>query len=646
MNARKMTLISAVAALAFGIHQAKAQTPATSPGERRFSATEPIVIPSSRLSLIQKEDVPSQQNGVLTFIGLEIKKGETVPPSDDFTWQNRHFRRLREGERVEAGQLLAVVDDTLPRADLAIKVAKLAAAKADKTSSEKSRDECEKRYETAMKLWREHNGPAISMEDVRQAQLAWDHYKYEVVSKSEAIKVAEQEQNQAQKTLDMYEIRSKISGIVKSIYKYPGEGVSATNAGKNADPIVLIQNYDRLRVEGLVDLQYTQDIHEGMDAVLEPTYRDSPEDTFNGHRLDVTGVAVSKDPKNPLIVSCSEDGTAMVWERGNPQPRKIFNHPDPVRCVACTPPGSDLNLALTGDQNGEARLWDLDDTSDKPARKLKGQHRGAIRCVAFSPDGKLCATGGEDNDIMLWDTASGELRYHIAGHRNSVTSLSFTPDVDLVSASKDDTIRVWKLAADGATPAREIRRRSHELDTVGVSRDGKWILDEQGNEMRVTSLMGPTTLTLFHNQAQSSKFGRFAIFSPDGKLSLTTSGNDGILQLWRLDPQRSFEVRHLMPGMRSEATCAAFAPNGTFVVGGIRDRKVHVWPLPSEEDLNQQVTAHITNIEKTVDTSEGQVRVMAEFANQGKRPLRPGELVTMVVYPGRPSNTAMNTGSK
>jgi WD40 repeat protein len=656
MNGRSLFVIGTTALAALSLfstdhrmHAAEPPAQAEQPSAS-VSAAEPIVIPNCRLALIMKEDVPSQQNGVLKFIGREVKEGEQFPPEEIVdTWQGKRFRRLREGDRVEANQLLAVVDDTLPRADLAIKIAKLAAAKADHTSSEKSRDETEKRYDTARKLYGDKGLGAISLEDVRQAQLAWDHYRYEVVSKKEAINVADQEKNQAQKTLEMFEVRSKIPGIVKTIYKYTGEGVSSTNAGKNADPIVLIQNYDRLRAEGLVEVQYANDIHEGMDVVLEPTYRDSPEDTYNGHRLEVTGVAVSKDPKLPLIVSCSEDGTAIVWERGNARPRNIFLHKDsygnavPVRCVACTPPGSEANLAITGATDGKARIWDLDAPADKPARELAGTHRGPIRCVAFSSDGKLCATGGEDSDIILSDTASGQVRYHIpsqrdvGGHRNVVTSLFITPGMQMVSAGRDDTIRVWKLGAEGAEQEQIIRRRGHEEDVLGVSHDGKWLLDEQGNEMRVLSLNNQMTEAILRNQAPSSKFSRFALFSPNGQLALTSSTNDGVLQLWRLGRQRSHEVRQLMPGVRSEATCAAFSPDGSFIVGGIRDRKVFVWPVPSEEDINQQIVAHVTNIEKTVDSSESQVRLMAEFVNGGKRPLRPGEQVTMVAFPARRS---------
>src|SRR5262249_41811692 len=146
--------------------------------------------------------------------------------------------------------------------------------------------------------------------------------------------------------------------------------------------------------------------------------------------------AVSNDPKNPLVVSASEDGTVRIW--GGP-PRRPLWHPAPVRAVACTPVGAAENLCLTGAADGKARLWDLSAEQDQPIRELGGKtggHRGPINCVAFSPDGKTCATGGDDREINVWDVATGNPRYRLPGHKGAITSLQFTPLNQLVSASR------------------------------------------------------------------------------------------------------------------------------------------------------------------------------------------------------------------
>jgi len=614
------------------IQQATPPTP-----QKNALATDPIVMPNARLAIIRKEDVPAQRDGALMFIGVAIRPGENPPKEDRFAVRDgnstKEYRRLKEGDRVEANELFALVDDTLARAEMDIKTAKLAAAQADKTTSEKTRDEAKARYDTQLKLLGAGGGrglSATSVEEARGAKLTWDRYVYEVDSKKQAIIVAERELAQSQTTDQMYEIRSKIPGVVKTIYKHDGESV------KNLEPVVQIQNYDLLRAEAFVDAQYAHNLSKGMQVVLEPTHRDNPIQSFSGHRLEINGVAVSKDSENPLIVSCSEDGTAMVWERSSRRPRQIFYHPAGcgVRCVACTPPGAEADLCLTGGQDGIARTWELNGKSDKPFRELKGQHRGPIRCVAFSPDGKTCATGGDDNEILISDTATGDLRYHVSGHRNFVTALQFTPQSNLVSASRDNTVRVWHLGENAAEPVGEpLKRKSHEVDQIGVSPDGKQVLDEQGREMRILSLPGFVSESILENSSQTSLFRTFAQFSPDGRVVATTSTQDGVIQLWRIGETRSYEIRQLVPGERSPATCVAFAPNGSFVVGGIKDRKIYVWPMPSKQEVEHQLMATITNVEQALESVDNKVRVMAEFNNPADRPLMAGDVVTVVAYP-------------
>ncbi len=63
---------------------------------------------------------------------------------------------------------------------------------------------------------------------MRGAFLTWERYKYEVDSKKAAITVAERELNQTLTALEYHEIRAaNIHGVVKAIYKKPGESVKS-----------------------------------------------------------------------------------------------------------------------------------------------------------------------------------------------------------------------------------------------------------------------------------------------------------------------------------------------------------------------------------------------------------------------------------
>jgi WD40 repeat protein len=68
-----------------------------------------------------------------------------------------------------------------------------------------------------------------------------------------------------------------------------------------------------------------------------------------------------------------------------------------------------------------------------------------IQTIRFSPDGNLLAMGNR-NEIWIWDTATWQVKEKLAGHIGEIVDLAFTPDMkNLLSASRDGTIRVWTL---------------------------------------------------------------------------------------------------------------------------------------------------------------------------------------------------------
>lgn len=609
--------------------------PDPAPAQRRGLAKNPIVIPRGLLSVIDIQNVPSQHEGVLEFIGTEIKDGETVPEDQQIIvevgTERKVYRKLRVGDQVKAGQLLGQLDNRLARDDLGIRQAKVTASEADFKASEKTRDEAQERWNTAIRL--DKTG-AISKEDYRAARLGFDRYYAEAISKQQGVELAKKEFSQAQTQLAMHEIRSKINGEIKTFLRHRGEAV------KNLETVFEVYNLEQLRVKAQVELQHLPELQTGMKVVIEPTYRRDPEQTFGGHQLDITAVAVSKNTKNPQIVSASRDGTVRIWERTSLRERRVLRHPSPVEAVACTPPGAAANLCLAGVKDGRAWLWDLDSPSDGPVRELKGQHRGAVTSVAFSTDGQLCATGGDLSDVHVWDTATGELRYRCSSpQRGAVTTLQFTREGQLISGV-DNTVRLWTFGPDGARAETMTEGRSKAaVSHTSVSPDGQRMLFEHDKELRLMSLSDWRIEGVLQNPSGAEGFTSLALFSPDGRLALTVSGSssEGRLQLWRLptDTTRGYALRHLVPGSeRSQASCGAFAPDGSFVVTGNKDGKVFVWSMPSKEEVEQQITAEVRYIEKSIDSSQRQVQLWAELKNPDGR-LLPGDLVTIVVYPSK-----------
>jgi WD40 repeat protein len=77
---------------------------------------------------------------------------------------------------------------------------------------------------------------------------------------------------------------------------------------------------------------------------------------------------------------------------------RLEGHGEAVRDVAFSPNG---RLIASGSVDRTVRLWDV--TRGAEIRSL--ERYGAALCVAFSPDVKLVASGLDNSTVRLWDTA-------------------------------------------------------------------------------------------------------------------------------------------------------------------------------------------------------------------------------------------------
>jgi WD40 repeat protein len=160
---------------------------------------------------------------------------------------------------------------------------------------------------------------------------------------------------------------------------------------------------------------------------------------------DVLSLAVSADGK--MVIAGTRQGKLVFWNVGNQLEGTVVTGP-PRRITALTfsPDGHWLAVA----QEGEVRVWEV--ATRTVHQRLEGQGRNIVS-LAFSPDGSLLAAGRNDGTAKLWNHLNGEELATIAhSKRGAVRCLAFAPHGRLlVTGVPGKPVLVWNLEGDKVT---------------------------------------------------------------------------------------------------------------------------------------------------------------------------------------------------
>ena len=107
-----------------------------------------------------------------------------------------------------------------------------------------------------------------------------------------------------------------------------------------------------------------------------------------------------------------------------------------------------LVLAGSGSVNSAqpaSRSITKNQQENTPELILQTGHTQGITSLSFSPDGNLLASASNDKTVQLWEPLTGKHIFTYRRHSGWATSVAWSPDGTLIaSASNDKTVHIWQ----------------------------------------------------------------------------------------------------------------------------------------------------------------------------------------------------------
>jgi WD40 repeat protein len=260
---------------------------------------------------------------------------------------------------------------------------------------------------------------------------------------------------------------------------------------------------------------------------------------------------------------------------------RLSGNTEAVRSVAFS---SDGKVFASGSDDNTIKIWDF--ATRKVITTLTGHNRPVLG-VSFSPDGKTLFSCSADSTIKFWDVATGKEITTLTGHKDAIRSISVSSDGKILASGSDDkTIKLWDVSK--RKEIKTLTAHQKTVNSVSFSPDGKILASgsEDGTIKLWNVDTGKETPTIFKSKDKEAGSVQSVSFSPDGKILAYGQGSS--IKLWDVATKK--EIRTLQDSLTGFAVWSVkFSPDGKTLASGDLDSQVKFWDVAKGEIISTLV---------------------------------------------------------
>ncbi|MGH7599306.1 MAG: protein kinase domain-containing protein [bacterium] len=286
------------------------------------------------------------------------------------------------------------------------------------------------------------------------------------------------------------------------------------------------------------------------------------EAVLSEHHAVVTSVAFSPDGRFLISASFGNDNRTLLWKVGSWERMRELPFGVEYGNFLFSKDGRQL-------MTRRAQAWNLE-TGQQVTFDLGPQ--ASWSWAADSPDGSRRVIG-TSGGVSFWDLTQKKLLSSQRGHHDGCRTVAYSPDGRLAASGAEDIV-LWD-----AMTQTQLARLKHAAIVwhLVFSSDGRWLISTHGDGAILLWDVAERECIANFNQHRAPV--HVVAFSPDGK-QLASASEDYSLIVWDLEQQRKEAV---LVAHQDWVSAAAFLPDGKSLASGYRDGKIIIWDLEQRQ---------------------------------------------------------------